>query len=90
MGKVTQIALYHQQVLTELTIEGKHEIPDNSVFRIENQDLLGTKAIEVEPGDSKVMIVTGDTITGMSEQGITMEGVIDAIKEVFTDSTEIE
>jgi phospholipid/cholesterol/gamma-HCH transport system substrate-binding protein len=51
-------------VVLELTVYNPIFIPSNSVARIISLDLLGTKNIEIEFGDSKTGAEDGDTLTG--------------------------
>ena len=49
-------------IVVELMVKQDFPIPDNSVARIFSEDLMGSRAVEIQLGDSKVMINDGDTL----------------------------
>lgn len=51
-----------QQVIVKLTISNDLEIPDNSIARLASSDLLGTKGIQIELGNSRTYLKSNDTI----------------------------
>jgi phospholipid/cholesterol/gamma-HCH transport system substrate-binding protein len=61
------------RVLVEMSIENKIEIPSNTLARIYNSDVLGSKAIEFVLGDSKSLAESGDTLTAAIQPSITEE-----------------
>ncbi|HLN52529.1 MAG TPA: MlaD family protein [Lentimicrobium sp.] len=50
------------QVIVELTVSNKINIPKNSVARLYSSDLLGTKGIEIVLGNSSEFANSGDTL----------------------------
>jgi phospholipid/cholesterol/gamma-HCH transport system substrate-binding protein len=50
------------EVIVELIISNDLEIPDNSFARLLSSDLLGSKVIEIDLGDSKTYLSPRDTI----------------------------
>jgi phospholipid/cholesterol/gamma-HCH transport system substrate-binding protein len=50
------------QVIVELTISNKIQIPKNSIARLYSSDLLGTKGIEIVLGNSTEYAKSGDTL----------------------------
>ena len=66
VGMVSDIDLLiekDQNLLITINIEREFPIASNSICRIVNQDLMGTKAISLELGDSENKLALGDTLT---------------------------
>jgi phospholipid/cholesterol/gamma-HCH transport system substrate-binding protein len=61
------------RVLVEFAINNNLKIPRNSIARIYNSDVLGSKAIELVLGDSTVMAESGDTLKSSIQASITEE-----------------
>ena len=55
------------KIIVELYILGDYPIPKNSSARIYSSSLLGSREVEIIPGDSKVLAVNGDTLNSMTE-----------------------
>lgn len=58
------------RIYAELYIKSEIPIPKNSVARIYSTDLLGGKAIEIRLGDSKELLLPGDTLISEMEQSL--------------------
>ena len=69
VGMVSNIDLLaneNQQLLVTISIEKDFDIPKNSILKIVNQDLMGTKSINLILGDAASFAVDEDTlISGM-------------------------
>ena len=66
VGMVSNVSLLtndNQKILVTVSIEEDFEIPDNTVLKIVNQDLMGTKSIDLVLGNSLVFAISGDTLT---------------------------
>lgn len=61
-------------IVAKLNINGDYQIPTNSIARLESTDLLGSKAIIMELGNSKVFAQEGDTLNANVEKNL-MEAV---------------
>ena len=61
-------------IVATLNINGDYQIPTNSIARLESTDLLGSKAIIMELGNSKVFAQEGDTLNANVEKNL-MEAV---------------
>ncbi len=70
VGKVNTIRLDNNRVEVVLTIPKKVQLPQGTVARMISLDLLGTKAIQLELGESSGFIAGGETITTDVEAGI--------------------
>lgn len=74
IGTVNKISLIRRndqyEVLVKMLITEKVEIPKNSVAKIISTDLLGSKAIEITYGNSKILAVENDTLLSETEQGL--------------------
>ncbi len=70
VGMVSDIELLaerKQSLLVTLTLDKKFDIPKNSISRIINQDLMGTKGISLIVGDDKELLSIGDTLMSSIE-----------------------
>ena len=66
VGIVKKISLLTEEnhaLLVALSIEDNIDIPSNSVSKIVNEDIMGTKGIALLLGDSNMNIEEGDTLT---------------------------
>ena len=65
IGSVSNIDLLtnqSQELLVTISIYDDFNIPVNSVFKIVNQDLMGTKGVNLSLGDDTVFANNGDTL----------------------------
>ncbi|MDE6452503.1 MAG: MlaD family protein, partial [Odoribacter sp.] len=58
------------KVLVQFTVGKKLEIPSNSIAVIQSADLMGSKAINLIPGDAVTYAQSGDTLRTQLELGI--------------------
>ncbi|MDD4604087.1 MAG: MlaD family protein [Bacteroidales bacterium] len=56
-----------QRIIVELYILGDYPIPRNSAARIYSSTLLGSREIEIIPGDSPIIAKDGDTLIALTE-----------------------
>lgn len=74
IGTINKISLIKRhgeyQILVKMLITEKVEIPKNSVAKVISTDLLGSKAIEIEYGNSKNIAQNNDTLLSEAEQGL--------------------
>lgn len=77
VGVVQSIVFHPNQsgdILVKLLISEKgFKIPKNSSANLISSDLLGTKAISLEIGDSKEEIASGDTINSITQRSLSEE-----------------
>ena len=65
VGKVSRISFTNdtsKYLIVEMSISHNVPIPNNSVAQIYSSDLLGSKAVEIILGNSKVFVKNGDTL----------------------------
>ena len=64
VGTIKSISYNHEKDLFDVTIqlESRYQIPSNSVAQIYSLDLLGTKAIRIQMGDSRQLLSYNDLI----------------------------
>ena len=64
VGSVSDISFIDikGKVLVKLSVESNIDIPQNSIARIYNSDVLGSKGIEIKLGDSRIFAKSGDTL----------------------------
>lgn len=60
----------YDKVLVKFSVNKGLELPSNSLAMIQSADLMGSKVIDLVPGDSPVFAVSGDTLTSRTEQGL--------------------
>ena len=71
IGRVAALELQPDaSIRATLKINGKYEIPKNTVARLESTDLLGGKAIVLTLGNDKVFIQDGDYLQTNVEKGL--------------------
>lgn len=71
IGRVAKLQLEPGgTILATLSINDKYDIPKNSTARLEATDLLGSKAIIMELGNSKDMADDGYVLNGNVEKGL--------------------
>jgi len=71
IGRVSGLTLQpNGLILTEFKIDKKYRLPDNTLARIASTDLLGSKAIVFELGDSPVFAEDGDTLQADIQKNI--------------------
>lgn len=74
--KVGQVAdIYFEpnnsgRIVVSMTITTDLPIPDNSIANIFSSDLMGSKAIDLVLGDSKIILANGDTLPSKVEASI--------------------
>ena len=75
IGRVDKLVLQPDgSIVATLKINGKYDIPQNSVARLESTDLLGSKAIVMALGTDKQFAQEGDTLNANVQQNL-MEAV---------------
>ena len=73
IGYIHSIALRTEEnppIKCELTIEKAYPIRSGSLAVIHSADLIGSKAVRIEPGTGPVFLKTGDTIRIVTEPDI--------------------
>lgn len=58
------------KVVVELYMSNNIPVPVNSSAKLFSSDLLGTRGIQIIPGDSPVMAVSGDTLISQVQQSL--------------------
>ncbi|MBU0697548.1 MAG: MCE family protein [Bacteroidetes bacterium] len=63
IGRVSALTLQpNGQILAQFKINPKYEIPKNTIARLESTDLLGSKAVVFDLGNSLQYAIDGDTL----------------------------
>jgi len=73
VGQVTAIRFTGERfdkVLVEFSVGKKLEVPSNTIAAIRSSDLMGSKAIDLIPGDALTYARNGDTLRTQLELGI--------------------
>jgi len=74
IGQVSDLKLVQKQgtyyVLVHFILLEDVKIPKNSIAKAFSADLLGTKAVEIIPGESSEFARNGDTLQAMTEEGL--------------------
>lgn len=74
VGQVDELELDKHgkdNILVKFHIQGEVTIPKNTVAKIVSSDLLGSKAIELVPGNSRSLAERYDTLPGVVEMSLT-------------------
>ena len=58
------------KVLVKFSVNKGLELPVNSLAMIQSADLMGSKVVNLVPGNSSVFAVSGDTLRSQVEQGL--------------------
>lgn len=61
------------RIVVEIVVTSDFPIPVNSIVKIYSSDLMGSKAIEIDLGNSTVIAVAGDTLLTSIEAGLKEE-----------------
>jgi ABC-type transporter Mla subunit MlaD len=90
IGHVENIALDKKGKTTaKLKIDKELELPIDTKFKIESQDLLGTKGISVTVGTNTQILKDSDTIIGTREEtNLSIDSLIVKVKGIFDNLTE--
>ena len=71
VGMVNNIILNSDNnLVVTLNIDGLNNIPENSICKIVNQDLMGTKGVSLILGQSNSFASSGDTLLGRVENSL--------------------
>ncbi len=73
VGQVNSVSFTGElfdKVLVQFTVGKKLKIPSNSIAAIQSADLMGSKAINLVPGDAMTYAQSGDTLRTQLELGI--------------------
>lgn len=73
VGQVSAIRFVGERfdkVLVQFTVNKKLEIPSNSIASIQNSDLMGSKCINLIPGEAMTNAISGDTLRTEVELGL--------------------
>ncbi|MDA9554853.1 MlaD family protein [Pelobium sp.] len=84
IGRVSALTLQpNGQILAQFKINPKYEIPKNTIARLESTDLLGSKAVVFDLGNSLQYAIDGDTLNANVQANI-LEQVEPVQKKVET------
>ncbi|MET3115107.1 phospholipid/cholesterol/gamma-HCH transport system substrate-binding protein [Pedobacter sp. CG_S7] len=94
IGRVDKLSLQTDgYIVATLKINGKYDIPTNSIARLESTDLLGSKAIVMVLGNGKQFAKDGDTLNANVEKNLLeavqpvqkkAEAIIDKMDSILT------
>lgn len=73
VGKVTQVEFHPDnsgRILVKFELNKEFAIPSNTIARIYNADLMGTKALQLSLGNAMAYANSGDTLKSDVEQGL--------------------
>lgn len=76
VGQVTKIAFTGEnfdKVAVTFNVKGDLRLPTNSVAKIASSDIMGTKEIQLLPGDAYFYANSGDTLVGDQEESLLMQ-----------------
>ena len=71
IGRVSALTLQpNGQILAQFKINPKYVVPNNTIARLESTDLLGSKAVIFDLGNSLKYAIDGDTLNANVQQNI--------------------
>tara|TARA_B110000003_G_scaffold25735_1_gene24449 strand:- start:16771 stop:17763 length:993 start_codon:yes stop_codon:yes gene_type:complete len=73
VGTVTDIYFHPNdmsKIIVKFTINDGLRIPNNTIARIYNADIMGTKALQLVLGDNGIFCLPGDTLSSEIENGL--------------------
>jgi len=71
IGRVSKLTLLpNGQILVQFKVNPKYSVPVNTIARLESTDLLGSKAIVFDLGNSTKLATDGDTLAANVEQNL--------------------
>jgi phospholipid/cholesterol/gamma-HCH transport system substrate-binding protein len=72
VGHVNSVKMNHENLnlIVEVQIPNTIKLPANTVLKITNNDLLGSKAVEIQMGDAQALALNGDTLTSKKDAGM--------------------
>ena len=71
IGRVSELILLpNGQILVQFKINPKYQVPKNTTARLESTDLLGSKAIVFDLGNSRENAIDGDTLNANVQQNL--------------------
>lgn len=71
IGRVSELTLLSSgQIVAQFKIDRQYDIPKNTVARLESTDLLGSKAIVFDLGNSRQIARSGDTLNANIEKDL--------------------
>ncbi len=73
VGQVREIKFFDLNkgnLIVKFVVEKDISIPKNSIAKIYSQDLMGTKAIELEFSDNEELLKSGDTLIAKTEESL--------------------
>ncbi|MBU1718170.1 MAG: MCE family protein [Bacteroidetes bacterium] len=76
VGQVSEVYFHPKipgRIMVKLSIDNEIVIPYNSIARIYSSDLMGSKAIEIQLGNSEIPAVEGDTLISMIQTSLQEE-----------------
>ena len=84
VGSVTSITMDRNdsfRLTVGITIPDDIKLPKNSIMKIVNNDMIGSKAIEIIFGNSTELAITGDFLVAEQDQGIAqaVSGVLEPL-----------
>jgi phospholipid/cholesterol/gamma-HCH transport system substrate-binding protein len=84
VGSVSSVKMNNEtlELIVGIILPQDIKIPKNSIMKIVNNDMIGSKAIEIIFGDSKEVAINGDFFIAQQDQGIAQ-----AVSDVLTPIT---
>lgn len=72
IGQVSEVKMDSRslKLLVEIKVPKKIKVPNNSIMKIINTDMIGSKGLQIIMGDSKVYAISNDTLKSDKDQGM--------------------
>lgn len=89
VGHVSSVTMDHEslRLIVGIQVPSTIKIPKNTTLKITNNDLLGSKAVEVIMGESDKYAVSGDTLVSKKDKGMAqaLTSVLSPLSEKVND-----
>jgi ABC-type transporter Mla subunit MlaD len=88
VGKVDDVRIDRDgEIVTQLRLDNDLQIPSDSKFTIENQNLFGSKSILVELGSSSNILSDGDTVMSSVNETLLQDAHISTLEDLISNLT---
>lgn len=69
VGHVSEVEFNNQtlELYVEIKVDNTVKVPENSIIKIINKDMIGTKAVELIIGDAPLLAKNGDTLVSQKD-----------------------
>jgi phospholipid/cholesterol/gamma-HCH transport system substrate-binding protein len=101
IGRVESMALTDRRIAVNLSLQTKVQLPRDSRALLKSETIMGGKFIEITPGADSLLLLNGDTLTGLYEADLSeltatlspissnVLGILENVNTTFDEPTRI-